>query len=456
MQVAILRKPNRGVFFPRYFMPAPNEFRSSEMPTAPSFCTAIAKAVEAFRAEIEELYAVAPEAELSDGGRLLRQSLVELHLQCRVSTGDERLACAHSSGAAGSGGKADLRQGRQAWETPTPSTRRLASSYADASVGTDDIVAPPARGRAASLARSLTVQQLLGALDRGMTIELSSSHKTRPFDVQRDVASLVFGRSATALAIRLRWLCVAIIGLGAAVPVFLIFTVHWASGGMGQFALAYAWPFWLEVWICVGYWLSFGVVLLWYASMQLGIAWMALRQFSTMWVISMSGVWITALASIYEFGVQRSTWVGLPVYIMLLVFFPLVAMADALPPKLRLTFLRFGALFGLAGTAIVTLGLRLPTAEGTPGELLWTGMGIDTVTNLQALTYSSTVMVVLLSKGVLRAWVYPDRLAFVQTSLYIAESAAGARSGGLHAPSVDVPGASASIAPHPLELRSLH
>ena len=170
----------------------------------------------------------------------------------------------------------------------------------------------------------------------------------------------------------------------------------------------------------------------------------------------MSGVWTAALASIYEFGVQRSTWVGLPVYITLLVFFPLVAMADALPPKLRLTFLRFGALFGLAGTAIVTLGLRLPTAEGTPGELLWTGMGIDTVTNLQALTYSSTVMVVLLSKGVLRAWVYPDRLAFIQTSLYIAESAAGARSGGLHAPSVDVLGASASIAPHPLELRSLH
>ena len=58
---------------------------------------------------------------------------------------------------------------------------------------------------------------------------------------------MVCGRSATALAIRLRWVCIMRCILGAAVPTLLICVVHWASGGLGQFALAYEWPLWLEV-----------------------------------------------------------------------------------------------------------------------------------------------------------------------------------------------------------------
>jgi hypothetical protein len=42
--------------------------------------------------------------------------------------------------------------------------------------------------------------------------------------------------------------------------------------------------------------------------------------------------------------------------------------------------------------AAIALVLRLPTAEDTPGQIVWTVMGTDMVTNLQALTYSATVM----------------------------------------------------------------
>jgi hypothetical protein len=306
--------------------------------------------------------------------------------------------------------------------------------------------------------------QVLEVSGRGipsaMAVELRAAHEARTFDVPRDLASLVCGRSAAALVIRLRWPCVAITVLGTAVPTLLIFTLHWANGGLGQFAMAFAWPLWLEVWICAGYWLSACVFVLLYASMQRKIAWMALMQFSTLWVVAMTSVLVAGLINFYEFGVQRSTWDNVPVYVFIALCFPMFAMADALPPKLRLRILRFGAPFALACMAAIAIVLRLPTAEGTPGKLVWTVMGTDTVTNLQAITYSATVMTVLLTKGVLRAWAFPDQLAFIGTRLCIAELAADAPSSegprALHANSAaTAPNALASIAPHPLELSSL-
>jgi hypothetical protein len=323
-------------------------------------------------------------------------------------------------------------------------------SHVDASVGTEDVEvdAPDRR----LVRRRTTVHEMLSNLESGiassMLVELAPSHSLRTFDVQSDLARMVCGRSAAALAIRLRWVGIVIGILGAAVPILVIFVVHWASGGPGQFAFAYEWPLWLEVWACVGWWLSVCVFLLWFASMQREIAWMALKQASTLWVIAMAGMFVAASVSLNEFGVRRSTWVVLPVYIGCSLVFPLIAMADALPPKLRLRVLRFLGLFGFGALAAVALVLRLPTAEDTPGELVWTVMGTDTVTNLQALTYSCTVLTLLLAKGVVKSWVFPNRLAFIQTSLSVAECVSSAAA-------VQGPASSASVAPSPLGPNSL-
>jgi hypothetical protein len=236
--------------------------------------------------------------------------------------------------------------------------------------------------------------------------------------------------------------------LGGALPTLLIFAVHWASGGLGQFALAYEWPVWLELWYCVGWWLSACMQLLILASMQREIAWMALKQASTLWIIAMAGIFVAALVSLYEFGVHRSTWVDLSAYVGCALFFPLVAMADALPPMLRLPVLRFLGPFALGATGAFALVLRLPTAEDTPGKLVWTVMGTDTVTNIEALTYSATVLTVLLAEGVVKSWVFPSRLAFIQISLDVAECAAGIVA-------LAAPVASASVAPYPLTPNSL-
>jgi hypothetical protein len=182
--------------------------------------------------------------------------------------------------------------------------------------------------------------------------------------------------------------------------------------------------------------------------MQRELAWLALKQFSTAWVIAMTCVFVAALISLYEFGVHRSLWVDLPAYIAMSLFFPLIAMADALPRAMRLCVLRFLGPFALGCGGIVALVLRLPTAEDTPGELLWTVMGTDTITNLRALTYSATVLTVLLAKGLLRAWVFPDRLAFIFDAIgyQVAESVVAC------APAQEgVTSMSLSVVPHPID-----
>jgi hypothetical protein len=151
---------------------------------------------------------------------------------------------------------------------------------------------------------------------------------------------------------------------------------------------------------------------------------MALKQPSTLWVIAMTGVSVGAWVSLHEAGLHRPTWITTPVYIGNVLFFPLVALADALSAALRLPFFRTSGLCALGADAAIAIVARLPTADGTPGVLVWTVMGVNTVTNLQALTYSGTVLAVLLAEGLLRALVFPNELAFIQASVRVTKIAA--------------------------------
>jgi hypothetical protein len=414
---------------------------------APSFCVGAARCIDAARLELVRLYHAASPAERSDGWEQIRRSLCELERQCADLQLDHGQ---RGSNAASSVGLAD--------ESVAPTSPRSFAEVANNALDSGAASLGGAVAESVIVARSSPAA--LGHTDgipSSMMIELKAHHGARMFDVQNDLARVFCGRSAAALAMRLRILSVAVGVLGGAVPTLVIFAVHWTNGGLGQFSLAYEWPRWLEVWMCVGWTLTLCAELLSIASMQREIAWMALKQFSTLWIVAMTGIWVTALVSLYEFGVHRSTWVDVPAYVTCALFYPLIAMADALPPKLRLAFLRFFGPFALGALATVALVLRLPMAADTPGELVWTVMGTDTVTNLQALAYSSTVMTVLLAKGILRAWMFPNKLAFIQTSLSVTECVAGAAAAaeGPHARNPVAPAASASVAPHPLNQSSL-
>jgi len=168
-------------------------------------------------------------------------------------------------------------------------------------------------------------------------IELKVEHDGRSLQISQDLASLVFGRAAAPLVVRLRWVLAVIASLGAPTPTIVTFAVHWASGGVGQFAIAYEWPLWLEVWWCVGWWVTLVVVVLLYGSLQRELAWIAFKQPSTLWIIAMCGLWGAGFVSLHDFGIQRSTWVTVPLHVTPMLFFPLVAMADAMPPAVRLS-----------------------------------------------------------------------------------------------------------------------
>jgi len=251
----------------------------------------VAKRLGAIGAELAAMYAAASRAERPDVGEPIGISLRELQLQYPHAPLAEDIG-----------------------SHPGP------RSHADASVGTDDVEVEAPDGPLAR--RRMTVREVLAILDSGndtitgidntmtgiassMVVELAPCDGPHSFDVQNDVARMVCGRSAAALVVRLRWVGIVIGILGAALPILLVFAVHWARGGLGQFAMAYEWPLWLEVWMCVGWWLIMCVQLVCFASMQREIAWMALKQVATLWIIAMTGVFVAALVSLYEFGGAR-------------------------------------------------------------------------------------------------------------------------------------------------------
>ena len=97
----------------------------------------------------------------------------------------------------------------------------------------------------------------------------------------------------------------------------------------------------------------------------------------------------------------------------------------------------------ISATGAVALVLRLPTAGKPPGELVWAIMGTETATNLQAIILSGTVLTALLIEGVLSAWLWPKRLAFIVNAVQITE--VGARAAAPPSPTV-------SAAPQPRSL----
>ena len=89
----------------------------------------------------------------------------------------------------------------------------------------------------------------------------------------------------------------------------------------------------------------------------------------------MTCVFVAGDAHNLTIALQRELWIDLPVYIALLLFFPLVAMADALPPGLRVYVMRYLVSGVMSLLALLALALRLPAAAGTPGCVQRGGMG---------------------------------------------------------------------------------
>jgi hypothetical protein len=172
---------------------------------------------------------------------------------------------------------------------------------------------------------------------------------------------------------------VSVILLGYIAPVLLVFVVDWINEGAGRLSLAYPRPFWLDIWGCVGLWVAVVIALFHYALLQRDIAWMVLRTPATLWIFAMTGLFVASLVSIMTYELDRviALPVYIPFYIFCSLFIPLVAMADAVPPRLRVLFHRIGGVGTMLILTTIGVVLRLPAALHTPGDSKWAVLGVE-------------------------------------------------------------------------------
>jgi hypothetical protein len=177
----------------------------------------------------------------------------------------------------------------------------------------------------------------------------------------------------------------------------------------------------------VGLWVAVVIALFHYAPLlqrDIASAWMVLRTPATLWIFAMTGLFVASLVSIMTYELDRviALPVDIPVYIFCSLFFPLVAMADALPPRLRISFHRIGGVGTMLILTTIGVVLRLPAALYTPGDSKWAVLGVETVSSLYVLQYSTAVLGLLIARGVLYTLIWPSRLAYPRLSLEIREA----------------------------------
>ena len=256
---------------------------------------------------------------------------------------------------------------------------------------------------------------------RGLhVVPVGNELTTHTLDVEEDLACLVIGRTLVPIvdsrAFRLVFFPVMLLTWSSECLQILL-----ADCDLGQFSWAYPVPLWMDVYRTLAYvcWMPSLVFL--YGAMQRRIISRALRQTSTIWIIITTAAFVISHVSYLTFGpLRRSLWLDLPRYMAWTLWFPAVALSDALPGTLRIHVLRWAGVLILTITASICLFLRLPSTP-LPGLQLCTVMGVEEVTHYDVELKSSTILTLLLARGVLKAWVKPRQLAFIGGALVARE-----------------------------------
>ena len=151
-------------------------------------------------------------------------------------------------------------------------------------------------------------------------------------------------------------------------------------------------------------------------SLQQQLARLILRKANTLYIFLAAILYVGSNAhrKYYEYE-AFSFSCAVPGYILTVLFFFFMAMADASRERVRHITLRYcnpGACTIILYTA---LWLRLPGAEDNQGyRTLWI-LGVETMSNMDVTAKFGIVLLLLLARGSWSAWRHPKRLAFSQT-----------------------------------------
>ena len=222
-------------------------------------------------------------------------------------------------------------------------------------------------------------------------------------DFNRDISFWLFGKPAVSLSAKLT-------KPAAAFFVFVTVPSH-------VLGVLFAGQMFADILFAVGYGFLIPYCLLIHMSLQKQLAKMILKKANTHYIFLASIVYTGSIAhkNFFEFDASFLTFVCVvPCYIVTVLFFFCMAMADASQENIRRIALRF---FNPAACMIVlrnVLLVRLPKAEESTGyRTLWV-LGVETVSNMDLTGKFGAVLLILLARGSWSAWRHPQRLAFFQ------------------------------------------
>ena len=113
----------------------------------------------------------------------------------------------------------------------------------------------------------------------------------------------------------------------------------------------------------------------------------------------------------------------MPSYILTVLFFFFMALADASHQKTRKIALQYCNPGACALILWIVIQVRLPGAKESAGyRVLWV-LGVETVSNMDVTGKFGLVLIILLSRGSWSAWKHPKRLAFYRVPIYVAADA---------------------------------
>ena len=194
---------------------------------------------------------------------------------------------------------------------------------------------------------------------------------------------------------RVKWLrLVAVLthiaGVSAAISEAAQFPL--ADCEWGDFALSYPSPLAHDIWRATSYWLCIIAVLLNVVSMQAQIAGILIRNPHTLLVIVISLVWTASLVKLWSWELERNLLLDLPRYVCHALIWPIIRMADALPPKVRSIVLRYFSMASSIPLVLIAVWLRLPRAPLAPGNARLNVIGIVFPSALEIMSVCSVLL----------------------------------------------------------------
>ena len=174
---------------------------------------------------------------------------------------------------------------------------------------------------------------------------------------------------------------------------------------------------WANISYAVGYGLLIPYVLLLLLSLQQRLTKEILRRrANTHYIFLVTVLYVGSIAHRYCYEYEAfSSACFVPNYILIILFFFFMAMADASPERVRSIALRYCNPGACALVLYTVLRMRLPGAEDNQGyRTLWV-LGVETMSNMDITGKFGIVLLLLLARGSWSAWRHPKRLAFSQT-----------------------------------------